>query len=81
MGLFAILGGNPLAENPIGPALINQYDGHQNRSCHCHDTKGVWSGGGIMNGEAPGRIEARDHEPWKEPGKEGQRGGDNRKGT
>ena len=81
MILFAILGRYPLPENPIGPALINQYDGNQDSCGYRHDSKSIRSRGCIVDGEAPIRIEAGYHEPWKEAGKEGQCGGDNSQGT
>ena len=70
MGVIAIVGGNALAEDPVGPALIDQDDRNQAGRCDCHDGECVVGRGGIDDGQRPGRIETGYHEPREQSGKE-----------
>ena len=68
---FCILGGDALAEDVVGPALVDQDNRHEDAGGDRHDGERVGARGRVRDRQAPGRVEARDHQAREQAGEEG----------
>ena len=54
--------GDPVPEDPVRPGLVGEDDGDEDARHDGHDLQGVRRRGSVVDGEAPLRVEARDHD-------------------